>query len=307
MIVEEKEVVVNEVEEEVVETVENQETEKKAEVSTTTETQEESEDQKKGRFQKRIDGLVRRTHDAERERDEAVEYIKRLIGERNKERDERLQLAEVSATSQIGEAEAKIDFYKKQFKEAFEVGDADKATEAQTKLAELAVEKAKAKSWAERAKQEKQSRDNLAKQDGEEESAKINSTISNRQENQPAKVPQLAVDWHKKNPWYGQNQELSAVALVANRKLVQEGYDHETPEFYEELDKRMEPYIPEKIKAKAETRTARPTTVATGTRRAANTTPNTRLSPEQKRLISRLGVSEKDYIEQMQRMEEQNG
>jgi hypothetical protein len=276
----------------------NQEEKKETEVSTSTETKED-EEEKKGRLQKRIDSLVRRANEAERMANEAVEFAKRVNAERAKERDERLVFAETTAKSQIGEADARMDFYKKKFKDAFESGDADAAADAQAKMAELAVEKSKANIFAERIKQEKQSRDSfLEKEDSSEQVEPKQSQTPRRQ------VSSLAVDWHKRNPWYGNDESLSAVALVENRKLLSEGYDDESPEFYEQLDKRISRFKPEsKAETKTETRTVRPQTVVSGGKRTTTANAQRDLSTEQKRLIARLGISEKDYREQMQLME----
>lgn len=277
------------------EVVEANEEKKEAEVSTASEAQETEED-KKGRLQKRIDSLVRRANDAERMAEQAVEYAKRINAEREKERQERFTYAETSVKSQLGEADARMDFLKKQFKDAFEQGDAEKAAEAQAKMAELAVEKSKANAFSERIKQEKQSRDTVL----QEESEPMESRQDTQRPSPRKQVSTLAVDWHKKNPWYGQDEALSAVALVENRKLLNEGFDDNSPDFYDELDKRISRFKP------TETRTVRPQTVVNGNKRPAGNAKRD-LSDSERRLIARLGITEKDYREQMHLMEKNNG
>lgn len=275
-------------------------TEEKAEIPTTTETEKEDG---KSRFQKRIDTLVRRAGEAERERDEAVTYLRTVIAERDKERAEKMHLSETTAKASIGEADANIEFYKKQFKEAFEVGDSEKAMEAQAKLAELHVAKSKAKTWADRIAKEKQLKTPIQDEEGGSE-----PQVAVRKPPQSVEAPgpsKLALKWHERNQWYGKDAEASAAALVANRKLVSEGYDPDSQEFYDELDNRIKRFIPkEQNENEQETRNVRPTTVASGSKRTGNATAETRLTDAQKRLINRLGISEKEYKEQMRKLEE---
>jgi len=287
-------------EEEAKSTESNKETKKETEVSAASEIEkskkdsEEDEEEKKGRLQKRIDSLVRRANEAERMAEQAVEYAKKINAEREKERTERISYAETTVKSQLGEANARMDFYKKQFKDAFESGDAEKAADAQAKMAELAVEKSQANAFSERIKQEKQSRDTVLEKMGEAD--ELDEKTIPRPSRNNTSVSPLALDWHKRNQWYGTDESLSAVALVENRKLLNEGYDENSPEFYDELDKRISRFKPAE-------RAVRPQAVVSGGKRAAATNAQRDLSTEQKRLIARLGISEKDYREQMQLME----
>jgi hypothetical protein len=65
-----------------------------------------------------------------------------------------------------------------------------------------------------------------------------------KQEQQPTASP-YALEWIDEHPAFNDDEEFNAAALGANAKLLKLGFDPETPEFYEELDKRLSKRYPE--------------------------------------------------------------
>ena len=55
-----------------------------------------------------------------------------------------------------------------------------------------------------------------------------------------------AVAWASKNPWFGQDQIMTAAALAADAELKSEGYDPADDDFYEEIDQRLRSQFPHK-------------------------------------------------------------
>jgi hypothetical protein len=59
-----------------------------------------------------------------------------------------------------------------------------------------------------------------------------------KQQKQPEASP-YALEWIDEHPEFNQDEEFHAAALGVNAKLLKLGFDPESPEFYEELDKRL--------------------------------------------------------------------
>jgi hypothetical protein len=89
---------------------------------------------------------------------------------------------------------------------------------------------------------------NLARQRAEQVS-NIKRAMSNRQAAPQPLDPRLAnhaQDWMSKNTWYNPDgkDEDSEIALIIDKRLANEGWDPTTPEYWEELGKRVEKRLP---------------------------------------------------------------
>jgi hypothetical protein len=68
-----------------------------------------------------------------------------------------------------------------------------------------------------------------------------------------AEYDPLAVEWSQKpeNSWFNKDQIMTVAALTIDATLKQEGYDSSTPEFYQEVDRRMKTEFPHKFSGEA--------------------------------------------------------
>jgi hypothetical protein len=59
-------------------------------------------------------------------------------------------------------------------------------------------------------------------------------------------MQRLAAAWMERRPWYDPNEgdEDSAIALAVDRRMAKEGWDPKTPEYWEELDSRLQKRLP---------------------------------------------------------------
>jgi hypothetical protein len=55
----------------------------------------------------------------------------------------------------------------------------------------------------------------------------------------PSKLAPLAKKWKKENPWFGVDEEKTALALVTHDKLVKQGFNPKTKKYYDAIDARM--------------------------------------------------------------------
>ena len=114
-------------------------------------------------------------------------------------------------------------------------------------------------------------------------------------------VDPKALDWAEKNPWYGSNDEMTAMAMVTHDRLAKQGTDLQSDEYYEAINTRMRQLFPDEFEDVAITEAEKPkrrlSVVAPATR---STSPKkVTLSQTQVALAKRLGVTLEDYAEQV--------
>ena len=131
-------------------------------------------------------------------------------------------------------------------------------------------------------------------------------------------VAEYAKQFIQDNPWYDPNgrDEDSAIVLAIDTKLSQEGYDPRSPEYWDELEKRVHRRLPEKF-AKQETPPARKPAgappVGSGREHAPTTTRREiYISPERKAAMQEAGVWDdpvlrKRYIKRYEEYDRQHG
>jgi len=148
------------------------------------------------------------------------------------------------------EQQAKITFAQQKMREAIETGNGD----LHTKATELYYE----------ARRSAEALENLKKQ------ASAPKATAPTAPNQI--VQRLAADWLSDNPWYdpsGRDAD-SEIAMTIDKKMVKEGWNPESVEYWEELDNRLQKYLPHRYNDSIdETPKSRPRTVVTGSGREA--------------------------------------
>jgi len=105
----------------------------------------------------------------------------------------------------------------------------------------------------------------------------------------------LAHRWIDKNPWFDQNgdDEDSQIVRVIDQKMIKEGWNPSDPDFWEELDSRLQKRIPEKYNQRSEPNRSRPRSVVTGTGRETGRASGGNtfvLEPEQVRAMKDAGL-----------------
>lgn len=129
-----------------------------------------------------------------------------------------------------------------------------------------------------------------------EQAAKANNAPSPTDN---GRMQRLASDWMEDNSWFDPNgdDEDSQIARVVDQKLVKEGWNPNSQEYWEELDKRLQKRLPHRYTDdtdERDVRTRRPRSVVTGSGResaAASGGKNTfTLLPEQVRAMKDAGL-----------------
>ena len=120
-------------------------------------------------------------------------------------------------------------------------------------------------------------------------------------------VQRNASDWMNRNSWYDPQLKDadSKIAQTIDQALTEEGYDPALPDYWDELDERLQKYLPHRVNSgySTPTRNQRPKSVVTSSGRESNANPKSnefRLDPDRVKAIKEAGMW--DNIEQRNKM-----
>ena len=253
-------------------------------VEATTEDQFEKAD---SATQKRINRLTKKMREAERREAEAVNYAKQVQAESEQLKTRMNNLD----TNYVNEFSSRVTTQTKQAQDAMaramEVGDTKAAVEAQQQLTELAIQN-------DRAQQAKIQQERYQKQVEAQQQAQVNQPMP-QQQPEPKRPDPKAEQWAVKNDWFGQDEAMTYAAFGIHKRLVEEeGFDPQSDDYYNELDRRISDEFPHKF----EKQSRRPAqTVASASRQTTGRSgkKQVRLTPSQIAIAKKLGVPLEEY------------
>jgi len=242
---------------------------------------------------KRIAKLTRKMREAERQKEEAIQYAKQVNDQAQKMRSQYDNLGD----NYTKELEAKVatgmDAAKLAYRQAVEAQDIDGQVEAQKALAQMAIEEQRLANI--KAGQEQR----LAQAPKVQEQ----EVAQPQQYQQPqAQLDPRAEDWATKNSWFGTDNAMTYTAFDIHKNLVEdEGYDPQSNEYYAEVDKRIRVAFPHKFDKVEESTPAPTQSVASAKRPASNKgrRKTVKLTPSQVAISKRLGVPLEEYAKQL--------
>jgi len=249
---------------------------------------------------KRIAKLTRKMREAERQKEEAIAYAQNINEQAQKMKGRYDRLGTNYAKELEQKVVAGIAAAKAELKSATEAGDVDRQVEAQKAIAQLAMEETRLgqiKSVQEKQlqrtpQQEPQSYQNYAQQ----------MPTSQDLYQAAQQIDPKAETWSAKNTWFGTDNAMTYTAFDIHRKLVEEeGYDTQSDDYYNEVDKRIRLEFPHKFDKVQESTTEQPVqNVASAKRPATKGRRKTvRLTPSQVAISKRLGVPLEEYAKQL--------
>ena len=244
------------------------------------------------KVQSRIDKLTKRVRESERREQAAIQYAQGVQQDAQKMRQKARNLDTGYVTEFASRVEAETEEAKKALKAAVELGDSDAQVDAQQKLARLAIE-------SERVKSTQAQRERLKK---EMEARGVNPNqpqMPNPQQMQPQAAPPPPPDpkaeaWAEKNKWFGEDEPMTLTSFSIHRKLVEEGYNPSSDDYYNQIDVRMRETFPHKFDGQ---RTSPPQMVASANRGGpiGARKGTVRLTPSQVAIAKKLGVPLSEY------------
>ena len=249
-----------------------------------TEQKEEMSEYSEG-VKKRIAKLTHKMREAERQKEEAIEYAKNQKTNADKYR-KRYEALDGDYTKEFEKrVTSGTEAIKTKLAQAIAAGDVEAQVQAQSELAQLSMD-------ASRLARIKEI-DNKVVTTAPEEPASPP---------QPQRQPDPKADaWAQKNPWFGTDNAMTYTAFDIHKQLVeQEGFDGNSDDYYAEVDKRIRLEFPHKF-GNNESTTAEPVqTVASANRPAAKGRRKTvKLTPSQIAISKRLGVPLEEYAKQL--------
>jgi hypothetical protein len=275
--------------EEVVE--DSKEVELQEDETTRTNVQDDDElDQYSENVQKRIKKLTAARRKAEEEAAAAVQYIQRVQSE-NEDIKQRLKTIDKGYVSEYeGRITSQESQAKRALAEAHEAGDYEKVADAQSAIAQIAIEKERLRLQKARSQQNEQE-------------------LSAQPQAQPQPQPQQERDpkleaWLSKNTWFGKDSIMTGAARALHETLVaEEGFDPRTDEYYAEIDKRMRRELPNKFQGdKKNVQSVTP--AGSGTRSLkSGRKKSVELNPGQVALAQKLNIPLEKYAAEVAKLE----
>ena len=234
------------------------------------------------KVQKRIKRMTFQIKEAERRERAAVEYAKGL-----KNKYESIEKKfEDTDTNYLKEYDARIDSErekaKSELKIALDSQDADQIMEAQDKLTKLSVEKEKV---------------SMSLADKETKKKEVESQPAEQATEQPQpQISRRAQDWASENEWFGSDRVLTSAAMGIHEDLLGEGIDAESDEYYNQINKRMKEYFPQKFATSTEEKTkAAPVQNVASVSRRSGGRKSVKLTKSQVVIAKKLGVPLEEY------------
>ena len=215
----------------------------------------------------------RQSQELERVTQKLMEENKKLKGNVNKNQTALLDQAKKNASIESENA-------KRDYKAAYESGDSDAVLDAQDKLTN--------------AKLKSERLSNFKIPPLQETETPVQTEV---EQLAPAvKVDERAADWQKTNSWFGDDDEMTSLALGLHNKLVKQGVSPQSDEYYESIDTRMRQVFPDNFED-AEPKRKKTQVVAPATR---STSPRkVTLTRTQVQIAKRLGLTPEQYAKQV--------
>lgn len=233
----------------------------------------------------------REKEQAYREQQEAIAFAQRVM-EENKRLKSNLNNSEKNVLATVQKAvEMEMNEAKRAYREAYDSGDTDKVMEAQERLTQATLKVEKVKNFRPQPLQEQETPVQM----------------------QPQPIQQVRPDpsaqaWQQENPWFGEDEEMTSLALGLHERLKREGVAVSSQEYYRRIDATIRKRFPEKFEEEAE-QESRPvrksSVVAPATR---STSPKrVRLNPSEMSLAKKLNLTPEQYAKAKLEMEANNG
>jgi hypothetical protein len=238
----------------------------------------------------------REKEQASREQQEAVALAQKLFEENKKYKQYIESGTKEYASTLKNAANLELEMAKRKYKDAYDTGDSDQIMEASQVLQTANLRVMQANNFQAPALQEEK------------------YVVQNTPEAQKprAKNPKLET-WLQKNPWYGPDPEMTALAVGIDKKIQETGnVVVGSDEYFATLDKTMRKRFPEYFNieetestARTETRSKPSTVVAPAVRSTASN--KIKLKSSQVAIAKRLGLTNEQYALELRRLESQNG
>jgi len=240
----------------------------------------------------------RAKEEAAREREEAVNYAQKVLGENQQLRttlssgeEDYLKTLQEKYTSDLLVA-------KRDYREAYDSGDTEKIIEAQAAMNDAQYKVSSAQNIRPQYKYDRQ-----------EDQNSVQRNLESLQPKAPA-PDSRATEWQEKNQWFGKDEEMTSLALGVHERLVRSGIDPTSTDYYLRIDETMQKRFPENFKGNSlepeKPSQRKPSNVVAPATRS--TAPKkVRLSKTQVAFAKKLKLTPEQYAREIFKLENANG
>jgi hypothetical protein len=242
--------------------------------------------QKIAGFRKIYHDERREKEKAVREQQEAITLAQKLLEENRALKGKVVNSEQIALDSYMTSADREMDMAKKEYREAYDAGDSERLVDAQEKMTAAKIKSDRALSISEQR----------AYQRAEPE-------VQIPQQRQQATRDSKAESWRESNSWFGQDDEMTSLALGLHEKLVKEnGMAYATTnEYYKRIDETMRKRFPENFESiedeRPATRTKPSAVVAPASR--STSSKRVRLTTSQQAIAKKLGLTNEQYAREL--------
>jgi len=216
---------------------------------------------------------------AVREQNQAVNFARKLMDE-NKKLKSNLSSSENNVLASVTRAvQMELEAAKKAYREAYDSGDTDKVMEAQERLTDATLKIDKVKNFRPNPVQD------------EEYVVQTPQQVS-----RPVAPDPSALAWQQENTWFGEDEEMTSLALGLHEKLRREGVKVSSQEYYSRIDRTIRQRFPEKF-GEAEEQNERPSRTSSVVAPATRTTSAKRvkLTPGELSLAKKFKLTPEQF------------
>jgi len=232
----------------------------------------------------RINKLTAKLREAERREEAATTFAKSMQEENKTLKTRTTDLNTNYLTAEAQRITAETERAKNELRLANESSDTEKQTEAQSKIAALAVE---AQRITELTK---------AVPETAETEVEVPEAPQQQQEYATPTPDPKAQEWADNNDWFGSDRAMTMTAFAIHEDLVNEGIDPTTDDYYTEVDNRIRNEFPHKFNDEDSSQKSRPVQAVAPVKRGAKTgRKSVKLTPSQVAIAKKLGVPLEEY------------
>jgi len=231
---------------------------------------------------------------AHRERQAAEDLAKRVLEENRALKNKLSEGEKTYLNTYKNVAELELDVAEKAYKTAYEEGDSEKLLDAQRKLNEANYKLQRAKEYVPSLQN-------------------VENDVQPQPEAQVARPDPRAVAWQERNTWFGQDEEMTSLALGLHQKLVKQyGSSYpSTDEYWQRVDGTMRQRFPDYFEDKSQpeksaSRTEKSNTVVAPATRSTGS-KKILLKQSQLSIAKKLGLTPEQYVREIMKMEAKNG
>jgi hypothetical protein len=268
------------------------------------------------RVQKRINKLKYDSHEERRKRDSALAErdeayrVAQQIAAKNREYESLLGRGEQALIGQIKERAAlSVNQAKEQYRQAYEEGNTDNVVDAQQALSKATTELTEADRYAQSAANQQAQQQQAQQQQQQYEQAwaaqqQQQFPPPRQQPQQPQQPDPETQEWAAGNPWFmaSGHEAMTSLAYGKHAELVNQGIKPNSSEYFRQIDETVRKAFPDydwqvgNSQQERASTASQPSMVVAPTTRNNGAKPRTvKLSPSQRSLAKRLGLTDEQY------------